>query len=69
VAERFLYRVSEAAEALGLSRAFLYTLIAAGQLRPVRVGRAVRIPRAELERFVRELQEQAAETTGGVLGR
>ena len=44
VTERILLRVPEAAEALGLSRAFVYELMAEGSLPVVRFGRAVRIP-------------------------
>ena len=53
---RLLLRVDEAARVLGVSRATLYRLVAAGRLRAVRVGRATRIPARELERFVRELE-------------
>lgn len=50
---RILLRVHEAAELLGLSRAMLYQMLAAGQPIPVvRIGRCVRIPRAELEAWV-----------------
>ena len=48
-------RVPEVAQRLGLSRSTVYELMAAGRLRAVRIGVAVRIPTAELERFVREL--------------
>jgi excisionase family DNA binding protein len=40
----------------GLSRATIYRLIAERRLRPVHIGRAVRIPAAELRRFVAELE-------------
>ena len=56
MADKLLLRLDEAARALGVSRATLYRLIAAGRLRAVRVGRATRIPARELERFVRELE-------------
>jgi excisionase family DNA binding protein len=50
---RILLRVHEAAEMLGLSRATLYNLLAAGTEIPVvRIGRSVRIPRAELEEWI-----------------
>ena len=42
--ERLTYTVSEAAEAIGISRSKLYTLLAQGQLRNVRVGRRTLIP-------------------------
>jgi excisionase family DNA binding protein len=50
---RILLRVAEAAEMLGLSRAKMYELLAANNEIPVvRVGRAVRVPRAALQAWV-----------------
>lgn len=42
--ERLTFTVSEAAEAIGISRSKLYTLLAQRQLRSVRVGRRTLIP-------------------------
>lgn len=50
--DRELLRVPEAAERLSLSRSQTYQMAAAGQLPTVRVGRALRIPARELERWV-----------------
>jgi excisionase family DNA binding protein len=36
---------------LAISRSSLYQLVAAGEVQTVRLGRAVRIPRRELERL------------------
>ncbi len=47
-----LHRIPEAASRLGLSRSTLYELIAAGELRVIKVGRAVRIPAADLVAWV-----------------
>jgi excisionase family DNA binding protein len=49
------YRPREAAQVLGVSRAKLYELIAAGEIRPRKLGTATLVPRAELERFLDEL--------------
>ena len=50
---RMLLRVREAADLLGLSRATLYNMLAAGTEIPVvRIGRSVRIPMAELQNWV-----------------
>jgi len=46
---------TEVARVLHLSRTTVYTLISDGSLRPVHIGRSCRITRAELERFVGEL--------------
>jgi len=50
-AGRLLLRVAEAAELLSISRSSLYQLMASGEVRTVRLGRTVRIPRGELERL------------------
>lgn len=52
-----LMRVSEVAHELQLARSFVYELIQSGQLPAVRIGRSVRVPRAELEAWVRERAE------------
>ncbi len=49
-----LMRVSEVAHELRLARSFVYELIQSGQLPVVRIGRSVRVPRAELEAWVQE---------------
>lgn len=58
--ERFLYRVSEAAWALGLSRAKVYELINSGALLAVRVDGARRIRVEDLAAFVASLKDEAA---------
>ena len=57
---RLLYRVSEAALALGLSRAKVYELINSGALQAVRIDGARRITAADLEAFVASLGDKAA---------
>jgi len=49
-----LLRAHEAGRLLGLGRSTVFELIARGELPAVRIGRAVRVPRAALERWVRE---------------
>jgi excisionase family DNA binding protein len=62
--ERLLYRIVDAARALSLSRSELYKLISLGKLRTVKIGRARRIPAAELHRFVEGLVvEQPSRTS------
>ena len=60
-----LLRIVDCAEKLGLGRTKIYELIALGELRAVHIGRAVRIPASEVERFVEKLQ---AEQCDGVIG-
>ena len=47
-----LLRVEEAADALRLSRSKTYELIAAGEIRVIKIGRSVRIRRSEIGRFI-----------------
>jgi excisionase family DNA binding protein len=51
-----LVTAREAARILGVGRTTLYALMNKGQLRPVHIGRSLRIPLAELERFVNSLR-------------
>jgi excisionase family DNA binding protein len=57
---RLLYRVTEAAEVLSLSRAKVYQLINSGALRSVRIGGVRRITGEDLAAFVAALNEKAA---------
>ena len=52
-----LLRPEDAARALDLSRTTTYALIASGQLRSVKIGRARRVPRSALTDFVDGLPE------------
>ena len=54
VTEKLLLTVPEAAEALGVSRSHLYSLIQQGRLPTIRLGCSVRIPKAWLERYIEE---------------
>ena len=49
-----LLRAEEAAKLLSLGRTTIFQMMASGELPCVRVGRAVRVPRTALERWVRE---------------
>lgn len=57
---RLLYRISEAAVALGLSKAKVYELINSGAIEAVRIDGARRIRTADLEAFVASLGKDAA---------
>lgn len=57
--QSLLLRIPEVAAELRLARSSVYELIQAGELPVVRIGRAVRVPRAGLENWVeRQLHEQ-----------
>lgn len=47
-----LLRITEAAEYLGISRTKCYELIKRGSLRTVHIDASVRVPRAEVERWL-----------------
>src|SRR3954449_13514675 len=54
--ESLLLTPEEAARLLRIGRTTVYALMKAGDLRPVHIGRSCRLARAELERYVRMLQ-------------
>ena len=54
--DALLLTPEEAAQVLRVGRTTIYALMTAGELRPIHIGRSCRLPRAELERFVRRLQ-------------
>lgn len=47
-----LVSIRQAADMLAISRSSVYNLIDADQLTPIRIGRSVRFPVEQLERFV-----------------
>jgi excisionase family DNA binding protein len=51
--DKILLRATEVAEALGLSRAKTYELMASGKLPTVKIDGARRVPRAALEAWVK----------------
>jgi len=59
-----LFTVREAATHLGVSEAGVRRWVARGRLRAVRVGRALRIARAELDQIVSRGALDGAEPTG-----
>ena len=50
-----LLQVEELIPILGISRSAAYTLVRKGEIRSVRIGRSIRIPRGALDEFVRKL--------------
>jgi excisionase family DNA binding protein len=63
--DRLWLHFGEAANALGLGKSTVHELINRSELRPARVGRALRIPVAELKRWADAQVESAAEEVGG----
>lgn len=60
---RLLLRPTEAATALGISRARVYELMTAGALSSVKIGASRRVPVEALHDLVRRLEEGAAVDT------
>ncbi len=56
--DKLAYTVAEACEQIGVSSDTFWKLLAADEIRVVRMGRSVRVPAAELGRWVRERTEQ-----------
>lgn len=56
-----LYNITEAKEALRISRTSLYLLIEKGQLKPIRIGGRVLFTEKELTRFINSLEKKARE--------
>lgn len=54
IAERMLYKPAEAAEAIGVSRARAYELIAAGAIPSIRIGSSIRVPVEALREWINQ---------------
>lgn len=63
-AGKLLLTYAEAAEALGIGTRKLWQLCHDGHIRTVAIGRAVRVPAAELDRFIAARLDEA-EKKGG----
>lgn len=61
--ERLVLTIAEAAEVIGVGRTKMFEMLAAGDLPVVRLGRIVRIPKRELEDWLRDRTEGGL-TTG-----
>jgi excisionase family DNA binding protein len=60
MSERIAYRVHEAADLIGISRAKLYQLVAAGDLATFKIGAATLIRADELRAFIDRLSHRRA---------
>jgi excisionase family DNA binding protein len=61
--DRLLLRVEEAAEMIGVSRARLYELLAAGEIASIKIGASRRVATSDLVRFVNRLRAEQGATT------
>ena len=62
IGEPLLLRADEAAALLAIGRTKVFEMMAAGELPVIRIGRCVRIPKDQLERWI---GDQAHQTSGG----
>ncbi len=53
------FRLSKAGQVLDLSERTVWSLVHSGELRAIRVGKSVRIPATEIQRFLHEKLEEA----------
>lgn len=58
IGHKLLLSYDECGELMGLSGRSIWTLVHTGQLRACRIGRSVRIPLAELERYIARQTEK-----------
>lgn len=58
--DRLAWRIPDFGKAIGKSRQSVYRLIWAGALKPIIIGKVMRISAAEAERFLRERESAAA---------
>jgi excisionase family DNA binding protein len=61
VTEKLLYKPHEAAEAIGVSRARAYELIAAKTIPSIRIGASLRVPVDALRKWIADRQAEAAQ--------
>ena len=52
-----LLKIAEIMDRTGLSKASVYRVINAGQLKTVKIGRSVRVTESELSRFIEALEK------------
>ena len=60
-----LLKVEEVASRLGLSRSFVYRLIAEGNLPAIRLGKVIRVKVSELETWIGERTGNGLEVNDG----
>jgi excisionase family DNA binding protein len=62
--DRLLYRPAEAADAIGVSRARAYELIAEGVIPSIKIGASIRVPVEALRAWIdRQVTERAESRT------
>jgi excisionase family DNA binding protein len=62
--ERLVLTIEEAAERLCIGRTLMYSLVKAGAVESVRIGRLRRVPADALDAFLRQLRHNDADDAG-----
>ncbi len=62
--EQVLLTIPSAAERLSLGRSKLYELLTSGEIRAVRIGRAVRVPTSEIDDYAARLLAEVEADAG-----
>ena len=52
--EKILLKPMEVTQILGIGRSLVYEMLAIGELPSIRIGRCIRIPRNELEKWIEQ---------------
>jgi excisionase family DNA binding protein len=60
---KLLYRPTEAAQVLGMSRSGVFRPLSSGELESVKIGALRRIPAVALENYVRALRDRPADSS------
>lgn len=66
--ETQLLRVTEAAEMAGIGRTLAYEFVWGGEWPSVKIGRALRVPRTGLQKWISEREQEAEERAAGFRG-
>ena len=56
--DRLLLKPTEVAEILRIGRSLVYGMLATGELPSIRVGRCIRVPKASLEKWISDQENE-----------
>ena len=63
--ESSLLKPTEVAEVLRIGRSLVYGMLATGELPSIRVGRCIRVPKASLDKWIRDQENARGDNEGG----
>ena len=62
--DKLLLKPTEVAEILRIGRSLVYGMLATGELPSIRVGRCIRVPKASLEKWISNQENERGEYGG-----